>query len=102
MISSPPPVIARPRETLLSAYEELRAVALRRSGSMSRGVGFALFTRSGMAAWVEACVAVAAPSGRREPPAPEQQLVLPDLHGELAMVLAAMALSVPMEGGMTA
>jgi len=65
-------------------------------------VGFALFLRSGMAAWIEACGAVAplCPPPRL-PPAERDRLLPTDVRGEVTMVLAAMALSVAVEGGLT-
>lgn len=88
--------------SLLSSYEELRRVAVRRSDHSGRGAGFALFIRSGMAAWIEACAPLARPveaSPRRE--SAEQHHVPPDLHAEVAMVLAEMALSAHAQGAPT-
>ncbi|MBI4587440.1 MAG: hypothetical protein HY725_01260 [Candidatus Rokubacteria bacterium] len=85
----------------MSDYEELRRVATGRPPSAGHGVGFALFLRSGMAAWIEACAAVAPPCGApRLPPMQRDQLLPTDMRGEVTMVLATMALSVAREGGL--
>ena len=89
-------------EALVSEYEELRRVALGGSRGPSQGVGFALLVRRGMAGWMDACMTAASASRSRPVSKQEQCLVLPDLRGEVAMVLAAMALACPSEGGMTA
>jgi len=87
----------------VSAYEELRRVATGRPSRAGHGVGFALFLRRGMAAWIEASGAVAPPL----PPPPrlsqaERDRLLPtDVRGEVTMVLVAMALSVAVQGGLT-
>jgi hypothetical protein len=86
----------------VAGYEDLRRVAIGRPPSAGRGVGFALFLRSGMAAWIEACEAMPAPSPPFRPPPMERDQLLPtDVRGEVTMVLAAMAFSVAVEGGLT-
>lgn len=84
----------------MSGYEELRRVATGQPPSAGRGVGFALFLRSGMAAWIEACEVVSPPSPPlRLPPGEPDRLLPTDVRGEVTMVLAAMALSAAREGG---
>jgi hypothetical protein len=95
--------VAKANETLVSHYEELRRRALDGPAGVSRGAGWAVFIGQGMAAWMEACAALPlvpepGPLASGPPPVP-----LPsDLRGELAMVLARMALAVSVEGGQTA
>jgi hypothetical protein len=87
---------------LVSEYEELRRAATGRPPSTSHAVGFALFVRSGMAAWIEACAAMPPPPGPpRLAPMQRDQLLPTDVCGEVTMVLATMALSVAREGGLT-
>jgi hypothetical protein len=56
-----------------------------------------------MAVWMDACTKAAACSSRLRPVAKqEDRLLPPELRGEVALLLAAMALACPSEGGMTA
>ena len=89
-------------ETLTSEYEVLRRVALGGSNGLSGGVGFALLLRRGMAAWMDACLTAALPSRPQSVPEQQQEVcaVPPDLRGEVAQLLAAMALGGRVEGGM--
>lgn len=88
-------------DALVSEYEELRRVALGALRGPSQGVGFALLLRRGMAVWMDACTK--ASSSRLRPVSKqEDRLLPPDLRGEVALLLAAMALACPSEGGMTA
>lgn len=89
-------------DALVSEYEELRRVALGALRSPSQGVGFALLLRRGMAVWMDACTKAASLSGLRPVSKQEDRLLPPDLRGEVASLLAAMALACPSEGGMTA
>ena len=95
------PSVARATDALVSHYEALRRGAL--DGPGGRGAGWALFIGQGMAAWIDACAALtpmAEPGPRASAPSPGP---LPsDLRGELAMVLARMALALPIEGGLPA
>jgi hypothetical protein len=88
-------------EAILSECEELRRVALAGTIGPSRGVGFALLLRRGMAVWMEACVTAASPSRSRPVPRQDHHLVPADLRSEVALVLAAMALAGPLSGGIT-
>jgi hypothetical protein len=103
VICVPHPVVAGAREALTAGYEELRRAALERAAGSGRGIGFALFIRSGMAAWMETCAALLIP---REPTArrlaAEPPPVAPAVRVEVALLLAEMALSVHVQGGMTA
>jgi hypothetical protein len=97
----PTAVVAGAREAFTAGYEELRRVALERAAGSGRGIGFALFIRSGMAAWMKTCAALLiprTPTARR--PAVEPPPVAPDVRVEVAMLLAEMALSVHVQGGM--
>jgi hypothetical protein len=93
--------VARANDALVSHYEELRRRAL--DGPVGRGAGWALFIGKGMAVWMEACAALtpmAEPGPRASAPSP---VPLPsDLRGELAMILARIALALPIEGGLPA
>jgi hypothetical protein len=90
-------------DALVSEYEELRRVALGALRSPSQSVGFALLLRRGMAVWMDACTKAAASSSRLRPVSKQEDRLLPtDLRGEVALLLAAMALACSSEGGMTA
>jgi len=95
-------IVAPSVEALLSEYEELRQVALGGSSGVIQGTGFALLLRHGMAAWMEACVTAASSSRPQPVPRQEHRLVPSDLRSDVALVIAAMALACPIEGGMTA
>ena len=89
-------------ETLTAGYEELRRTALGAGApSSGRGIGLALFLRSGMAAWMETCAALmprhAEPTARAAAATPP--LVPLDLRLEVATLLAEMALTVHAHGG---
>ncbi len=89
------------REALSSSYEELRLIAL---GGQGRGVGLAFFIRSGMARWMDTCLAMLAHPTSAPRPAtnPDEQPQVPaDLRVEVAMVLAEMALSAHAQGATT-
>lgn len=100
MISVPNPGVAGAREALTAGYEELRGAALGQATGLGRGIGFALFIRSGMAAWMETCATLLIP---REPtprrPAADLPRVPPDVRVEVATLLAEMALAVHVQGG---
>lgn len=98
----PDSTLARAREALVAGYEELRRSAFGRASGSGRGVGFALFVRSGMAAWMKTCAALPRPpeeAARRS--ATEQPLVPQDFRVEVASLLAEMALSAHTQGAMT-
>lgn len=78
---------------LLSGYEELRSVALRRAGSSGRGSGLALFLQRGMAAWITACAPLTRPLEAVRRTRTYEDRVPTDLREEVAMVLAEMALT---------
>ena len=85
--------------TLVSSYEELRRFAIDRSDRSSRGVGFTLFMRGGMAAWMSACAPLALqPDASPRLLSAKETCVPADLRTEVAMVLAEMALSAHTEG----
>lgn len=103
MSATPETIVPTSGDALVSEYEELRRVALGALRSPSQGVGFALLLRRGMAVWMDACTKAAACSSRLRPVAKqEDRLLPPELRGEVALLLAAMALACPSEGGMTA
>jgi hypothetical protein len=79
------------RETLISAYEDLRRQATHCSSS--GGLGMAIFLGQGMAAWMLACSWVASTNPDNVRRYPIAAAPLPDeLRGEIVLVLAAMAL----------
>lgn len=84
--------------TLVTSYEELRRFALDRRAGPARGVGLALFLKSGMAAWLAVCAPLAAPPERssrspRAAPPPVSADLPAELRIEVAMVLTEMALA---------
>ena len=79
------------QENLLEGYEELRGQAL---GEPGRGLGFALFLRRGMLAWMESWRSSGAQTNARPNPGAAAAQRLPfGIRGEVTMVLAAMALN---------
>src|SRR6516165_523136 len=79
------------RETLISAYEDLRWRAAQ--CSIAGGLGMAIFLGQGMVAWMLACSWVASPNPDSVRRCPITAAPLPDeLRGEIVLVLAAMAL----------
>lgn len=103
MTSVPDSIDARAREALIAGYEELRRTVLGRAGGSDRGVGFALFVRSGMAGWMATCAALPRPPktpvARRS--TDDQPLVPQDFRVEVASLLAEMALSAHAQGAIT-
>lgn len=94
MTAAPQLMATATASVLSSCYEDLRGTAVEADVEVRHGVGLALFIRSGMAAWMQACTSFA-PAPRREP-APGQvecPSLNPDVRAEVAMVLAEMALS---------
>jgi len=89
------PLIAVNKPHLVARYEELRRRALGGGG----GLGLALFLRQGMKAWIEtwsACAIAYAPKAPSNDTA-EDMVVPSQLHGEIAMLLAAMTLNTQTE-----
>lgn len=85
---------------LAASYEELRRAALGAGAPGSgRGIGLALFLRSGMAAWMETCVALVPPRDAATARAATRPLVPVDLRLEVATLLAEMALAVHADEG---
>jgi len=79
------------RETLISAYEDLRRQAAQ--CSIAGGLGMAIFLGQGMVAWMLACSWVAFTNPDNVRRCPIITAPLPDeLRGEIVLVLAAMAL----------
>lgn len=86
---------------IVSAYEELRQVA-RGAAGQGRGAGYALFLRSGMAAWMVVCVALAGPiQAPPTRPITAGRLIPANFQIEVAVLLAEMALSVHASQGAT-
>jgi hypothetical protein len=97
---TPAGVEAGAPEALAAGYEELRGAALGAGAPGSgRGIGLALFLRSGMAAWMESCAALVPPPGAASALAATPPLVPLDLRLEVATLLAEMALAVHAHGG---
>ena len=90
------------REVMVAGYEELRGSALNHVRGSGRGIGFALFVRSGMAAWIKTCAALPRPSEASawRPTAEGRRFVPQDLRVEVANLLAEMALSAHAQGAM--
>jgi len=86
------------QDALAAGYEDLRRAALGGATGSARGIGLALFLRSGMAAWMEICAALVPSRG-----APARVAATPvvplDLRLEVATLLAEMALAVHAHGG---
>ena len=77
---------------LVECYEELRQDAIR--GARGRSLGLALFLREGMAAWMRACSTWMP----KPAPLPLAGSALPSgLHGQMAALLADMALATARE-----
>jgi hypothetical protein len=76
---------------LVSIYEEIRHEVMHSPGCCRRGSGLALFVGRGMAAWLTACTPAARTRDARKPIAVDR--VPTDLHTEVALVLAEMALT---------
>jgi hypothetical protein len=98
----PPAIEAGAQAVLTAGYEELRGAVLGAGvPGTGRGIGLALFLRSGMAAWMERCAALvprhAEPTMRAAAATPP--LVPLDLRLEVATLLAEMALAVQAHGG---
>lgn len=95
-------VMAGAQDALIAGYEDLRRSALGRLAGSSREVGWGLFIRSGMAAWMERCAALIRPSeaGARQSAA-EPSFMPQDFRVEVAMLLAEMALSAYAPRGVT-
>ena len=91
------------RDALSSGYEDLRGGALSGDDRRGRGVGFALFVRSGMARWMDTCIDLLTRPAAASPPQRhlEERHLGPDVRIEVAMVLAQMALSAHAQGATT-
>ena len=77
-------------EDCASDYEQLRGSAL---GIIdSRGIGFALFLRNGMAAWVHACSCGAPPANDPIPPPATLSSLPADVRSQAAVILASIIL----------
>lgn len=91
------------REAITSSYEDLRRSAL--AGGVHGGgtAGLTLFIRCGMARWMEMCIDVLERPAVTVPPRHTEQRhdLDPGLRGEVAMVLAQMALAAHLQGAMT-
>ena len=75
---------------MIARYEELRRIALGRSGAQAQGL--ALLMRRGMSAWMQAWSQCVAPP-LAPAQSPDDQEVCPvQLHREVAMLLASMVL----------
>jgi len=74
-------------------YEQLRQLVLEDSHTAHRELGFTLFMRRGMAAWIDAWWQCALRSSAKQRTEPDAVTVLPaGLRSEVATVLVAMAL----------
>jgi Recombinase zinc beta ribbon domain len=82
------PIATATASVLLSCYDDLRGNAVEADVEAGHGVGLALFIRSGMASWMQACASFAQSQGEdrrksppREGPALLQGLVVCGLCG---------------------
>jgi len=75
---------------LITRYEELRRLAVGRSGGQAQGL--ALFMRRGMSAWMQAWSQCVAPPLAPVQPSDDQEICPVQLHREVAMLLASMVL----------
>jgi hypothetical protein len=101
-VTAPPTAgVVGVRDALTAGYEELRRAALVRAPGSVGGIGFALFIRSGMAAWMETCAALLSAREPQARPAAAPPPIGADVRVEVAMLLAEMALAVHGQGGMT-
>jgi hypothetical protein len=83
-------LIAENNQHLVVRYEELRCRALGGGG----GLGLALFLRQGMKAWIETWSDCAVYVPKAPSNDTDKDVVVPSqLHGEIAMLLAAMTLN---------
>lgn len=103
MTSVPNSVMAGAQDALVAGYEHLRRSALGRLTGSGREVGWGLFIRSGMAAWMERCAALIRPAETvaRRPDMGPSTFVPQDFRVEVAMLLAEMALSAYVPRGVT-
>ncbi len=87
-----------PEDGWVTAYEDLRRVALEESDGHARRVpGLALVLRGGIAAWIQACRRVASPV-LSAPPSGETLRALPGaVRAEVTVLLAEMALAAAAE-----
>lgn len=86
-----PNLIQVSKEDLINHYEELRLQALEQT-AVNRGLGLALLLQQGMRCWVESwSKCVPPPRGMRE--GSTGHSIPLELHGEIANILAGMALS---------
>jgi hypothetical protein len=101
-VTAPPHAVrAEAQQALAAGYEELRRAALGGGApGAGRGIGLALFLRSGMAAWMATCAALVRPHGAATARAVAPPVVPLDLRLEVATLLAEMALAVHAPGGM--
>jgi hypothetical protein len=72
---------------LIAQYEDLRGQAFANPAGL-RNLGYALFTRQGMAAWARAWRSYTSESPALEPPAVARNPVPLDLRTQVALVLA--------------
>ena len=79
---------------LVECYEELRQDVIR--GARGCSLGLALFLREGMAAWMRACSTWMPKPAPRAPQHPGSALPS-GLHGQMAALLADMALATARE-----
>lgn len=85
--------VAIDADALTNRYEDLRQQALG-GGAFDRGLGLAMLLRQGMCSWMESWSKCAATASAPEVSAPTSAESVPAaLQGEIATILAGMALS---------
>ena len=90
-MTDPLPPLGLPQD-LVVRYEQLRADALN-GASRASGLGFTLFLRQGMTAWMRACSCTALPVPMPAAPAHTMSPWSGDVRAQAAAILAAILLS---------
>jgi hypothetical protein len=82
---------------LSAHYEQLRQDAMRQSISGGRGLGLALFLRSGMTSWMQAWSECASFETETHSPSDGNETIPVDLRSQVTSLLAGMILSLQQE-----
>jgi len=85
---------------LAAHYEQLRQDAMRQSISGGRGLGLALFLRSGMTTWMQAWSECASVETQTHSPPSGDETIPVDLRSQVTSLLAGMILSLQQEASL--